>query len=484
MKSVYFVSLGCPKNRVDTEVMLGLVDRDAHAALRIAAAPEEAEVIVVNTCGFIGEAKEESVDTILEMARYKDAGAGRCRRLVVTGCLSQRYAGDLSRELPEVDVFLGSGEVDKIVPAIMDQWGGRAGGAGGVVTDVAAVPSYLYDHTTPRLASTARHSAYVKIAEGCDRPCAFCIIPRLRGPQRSRTMDSVVAEVLALAEGGAVEVNLVAQDLTTYGTDLPGDDHPASLAALLRRLGPAVAGTALRWIRLHYAYPTATTVALLAAIAEEERVAKYLDVPLQHIDDGVLKLMRRGYVGKTPRALVERVRARLPEVTLRTTFIVGHPGETEAAFQRLVAFVEEAQFDRVGVFTYSKEEGTHSATLDALEVPHQEAERRRRELMRVQRGISRRKMKRAVGRSLAVLVDGGSEESEFLYEGRHQGQAPEVDGKVFLALGDGVARLGAGDLVLARVDSFADYDLAATVTEVLQPAPRGRGRARLPVVVG
>ena len=467
-KSIYFVSLGCPKNRVDTEVMLGLVDQ---AGLRITSAPAAADIIVVNTCGFIGEAKEESVDTILEMARFKEAGS--CSRLVVTGCLSQRYAGDLRREMPEVDVFMGSGEVDQIVRAVRGIT---------VADEVAEVPRYIYSAATPRLASTARFTAYVKIAEGCDRPCGFCIIPKLRGPQRSRTADDIETEVRALAEAGTVEINLVAQDLTTWGTDL--GDRDATLANLVRRLGRAAEGTSIQWIRLHYAYPTATTSALLDAVADEARVAKYIDMPLQHIDDGVLKIMRRGHVGKTARALVEKIRGRIPGVTLRTTLIVGHPGETDEAFQRLSEFVEESEFDRLGVFTYSKEEGTHSATLDAIDVPAKVAEQRRRALMRIQRRISKRKMKALVGRELAVLVEGASDESEFLLEGRHAGQAPEIDGKVFLALGESVVTPRPGDLVRAHIDSFADYDLAATVQGTIQKARAGRGNARLPVVVG
>ena len=463
-KSVYFVSLGCPKNRVDTEVMLGLVEQDG---LRIVGSPEEAEVIVVNTCGFIGEAKEESVDTILEMGRYKEAGS--CQRLVVTGCLSQRYSGDLARELPEVDTFLGSADMTAITAAVRGERRGVA---------VGGVPEWLYDDTTPRLASTARHSAYVKIAEGCDRPCGFCIIPQLRGPQRSRTPDSVEREVRALAEGGAVEVNLVAQDLTTYGTDL--NDPAINLASLLRRLARV---DGVRWLRLHYAYPTATTDELLDVIAGEERVVKYVDVPLQHVDDRMLKIMRRGHVGRAVRELVGRIRARVPGVTLRTTFIVGHPGETDESFRALVDFVEESEFDRVGVFTYSNEEGTHSATLDEIAVPAEVAEGRRRELMRVQRRISKKKMKSMVGRDIEVLVDGASEESEYLFEGRHAGQAPEVDGKVFLSLGDAVEdALRPGDLVRARVDSFADYDVGATVTAIVARARAPRGRARLPIV--
>src|SRR5215475_1952470 len=382
-QAVYFVSLGCPKNRVDTEVMLGLSDR---AGFAIARAPEDADAIVVNTCGFIGEAKEESIDTILEMARYKSEG--KAKRLVVTGCLTQRYAGDLQRDLPEVDHFLGSGDVDKIVGALRGQ----------VPRDgVSMDPAYLYDDVTPRLQSLPAYTAYVKIAEGCDRPCSFCIIPKLRGGQRSRSAESVEREVRDLVARGAVEINLVAQDLTTYGKDLDGE---LQLASLVRRLARV---DGLRWLRLHYAYPTATTDELLAAIAEEPRVAKYIDMPLQHVDDDVLKKMRRGHVGKTSRALVEKIRARIPGVTLRTTFIVGHPGETDAAFARLVDFVKDAEFDRVGVFTYSNEDGTHAAKLAAElgQVPQKEMEKRRRELMRAQRSISRKKMKAMVGRELA-----------------------------------------------------------------------------------
>src|SRR5579871_5949517 len=457
-QSVYFVSLGCPKNRVDSEVMLGLTENAGYA---IARAPESADVIVVNTCGFIGEAKEESIDHILEMAEYKESG--RCKRLVVTGCLSQRYAGDLSRDMPEVDQFLGSGDVDKIVGAL-----GGTLPRDGVTMD----PAYLYDDVTPRLQSLPAYTAYVKIAEGCDRPCSFCIIPKLRGGQRSRAPESVEREVRELVERGAVEINLVAQDLTTYGRDLDGAHD---LAKLVRRLARV---DGLRWLRLHYAYPTATTDALIDAIAEEPAVAKYIDMPLQHIDDELLKLMRRGYVGKTPRALVEKLRARIPGVTLRTTFIVGHPGETEDAFQRLCEFVEEAEFDRVGVFTFSHEDGTHSATLDGV-VPARTMERRRRDLMRLQRKISRKKMKAMVGRELDVLVEGPSEESEYVLAGRHAGQAPEIDGQVFLALADGVAPR-AGDLVRARVTGFADYDLSATA-ESIALRSRIKRAARLPV---
>jgi ribosomal protein S12 methylthiotransferase len=448
--NVHFVSLGCPKNRVDTEVMLGHATGAGHS---IVAAAEDAEVIVVNTCGFIGEAKQESIDAILEMARHKEGG--KCQRLVVTGCLSQRYPKELADEMPEVDEFLGTDEVGAINEAIS--------GAERRVR-VAETPRYLYDDIAPRLPSMATYTAYVKIAEGCDRPCAFCIIPKLRGPQRSRDSESVVREARALATAGTKEICLVAQDLTTYGTDLPGAREPGApnLASLLRGLG-GVEG--LRWIRLHYAYPTACTNELLDVMASEARVAKYLDVPIQHLDSDVLKAMRRGYGEKQVRDLCERVRARVPGVTLRTTFIVGHPGETEEAFQRLCDFVREAEMDRVGVFNFSREEGTVAALLPKR-VPQKEVDARRRELLRIQREISKKKLRAMRGKTIEVLVEGASDESEYLLMGRHEGQAPEIDGQVYLSFPEGAGDAAApapGTLLLARVTHSAEYDLAAEI---------------------
>jgi ribosomal protein S12 methylthiotransferase len=443
--NVHFVSLGCPKNRVDTEVMLGHTSEAGH---RLVETPETAEVIVVNTCGFIGEAKQESIDAILEMARHKQAGT--CKRLVVTGCLSQRYPKELAAEMPEVDQFLGTDEVGQITKAI-----------GGTITRlaVADTPAYLYDDAAPRRRSQAAYSAYVKIAEGCDRPCAFCIIPKLRGPQRSRDPESVVREARELSAGGTKEICLVAQDLTTYGTDLPGAREPGAprLASLLRELA-AVDG--IEWIRLHYAYPTACSDELLDAIAGERRVAKYLDVPIQHVDSDVLKAMRRGYGERQVRDLVERFRARVPGGTLRTTFIAGHPGETDAAFQRLCDFVREAELDHVGIFNFSREEGTVAALLPKR-VPQKEIDARRIELLRIQREISKKKLRAMRGRTLRVLVEGPSDESEYLLMGRHEGQAPEIDGQVYLSLPPDAAPPAAGAFVDARVTHSAEYDLAA-----------------------
>jgi ribosomal protein S12 methylthiotransferase len=449
-KTVHFVSLGCPKNRVDTEVMLG---HTADAGYQVVEAADQADVIVVNTCGFIGEAKQESVDAILEMARLKEAG--RCQRLVVTGCLSQRYPKELADEMPEVDHFLGTDEVGLIADAIA----GRT-----ERVHVVEKPRYLYDDLAPRRPSMALHTAYVKIAEGCDRPCAFCIIPKLRGPQRSRTIDSVVAEAEGLAAAGTKEICLVAQDLTTYGRDLPDgrEEGGPNLERLLARLAQV---DGLRWIRLHYAYPSAVTDGLLDVMAREPRVAKYLDVPIQHVDDAVLKSMRRGHGARVARDLVERFRAKVPGGTLRTTFIVGHPGETDEAFSRLCDFVRESELDRVGVFPYSREEGTVAALLPHRVSP-KETEARRRELLRIQREISKKKHKALKGRTIDVLVEGTSDESEYVLMGRHEGQAPEIDGQVYLTItGDETPAKGA--FVKAKVTHSAEYDLAA---EVVGPA--------------
>jgi ribosomal protein S12 methylthiotransferase len=387
------------------------------------------------------------------MARHKEAG--RCQKLVVTGCLSQRYPKELATEMPEVDHFLGTDEVGLIAEAIA----GRT-----ERVRVAETPRFLYDDIAPRRPSLAVHTAYVKIAEGCDRPCAFCIIPKLRGPQRSRDPQSVVREAEGLAAAGTKEICLVAQDLTTYGRDLPGGRDPEGphLAGLLSQLA-AVEG--LRWIRLHYAYPSAVTDELLAVMAREPRVAKYLDVPIQHVDDHVLKVMRRGHGARLVRGLVERVRTQVPGATLRTTFIVGHPGETDEAFQRLCDFVREAELDRVGVFTYSNEEGTAAATLPGA-VPAKEMEARRRELLRIQRNISKKKLRALRGREVEVLVEGPSDESEYVLMGRHEGQAPEIDGQVYLSLTGDSAAPRPGDFVRARITHSAEYDLAA---EVLAP---------------
>ena len=437
-KKVYFVSLGCPKNQVDTEVMLGVVRDQGHTLVD---SPDEADTLVVNTCGFIEEAKKESIDTILELAQAKEGK----RRLVVAGCLSQRYSKELAEEMPEVDNFLGSADMLGLAQVLAEQ-------SPRVNVSPLGKRAYLYDHTTPRQVSGKRHSAYVKIGEGCDRPCAFCIIPKLRGPQRSRTIESIVREAEMLAEQGTREICLVAQDLTTYGTDL---DDPKNIEQLLQGL---VGVKDLRWIRLHYAFPTTCRDELLSMISGEPKIATYLDVPLQHVDTEVLKKMRRGYTEKVVRDLVDRLRAQSNYVWLRTTMLVGHPGETEAAFQRLYDFIEEGAIDHLGVFPWSKEDGTPSALLPSRVSPEL-AEERRLALMELQEEIRQARHEEMVGEEIEVLVDGESDESEFLLEGRHEGQAPGIDGKVVLT--DGTAKVG--EFVRARVTQADANDLVATL---------------------
>jgi ribosomal protein S12 methylthiotransferase len=448
---IYFVSLGCPKNQVDTELMLGQV---AEAGHELVDAPEGADVIVVNTCAFIDAAKEESVDTILEMAQHKT----KTGKLVVTGCLAQRYAADLAKDIPEIDHILGSADFQSLAQTL-----GAAPAKPKAktkkslpVVQVSETPSYIYDHEAPRVRIGARHSAYVKIAEGCDRPCSFCIIPKLRGPQRSRQISDIVAEARALAAEGVVEINLIAQDLTRYGWDQGSSpEQRQTLAQLLRALG---AIDDLEWIRLHYTFPSAFDDDLIDAIASEPKVVKYVDVPLQHISDAMLKRMRRGHSSRVTRELVKTLRARIDDVVLRTTFIVGHPGETAEEFAELCAFVEEAQFDRAGAFTYSIEPGTTSAMLPHR-VPAEVAAERQQTLMEIQRKISRARHEAMVGRELTVLVEGTSAESEYLLEGRWYGQAPGIDGTTYLANGT----VPPGSLVRARVTQASDYDLAATL---------------------
>lgn len=447
---VYFVSLGCPKNQVDTEVMLGVVRAGGH---ELVDAPELADTLVVNTCGFIDAAKEESIDTILELARVKAGAAegGEAKRLVVAGCLSQRYPTELAAEMPEVDHFLGSADMLGL-RAVLD------GGAARLGVSELDRRSWLYDHSTPRQTYGVGHTNYVKIGEGCDRPCGFCIIPKLRGPQRSRPVFDIVQEVHGLVAQGTREICLVAQDLTTYGTDLGQRGlAPSNLESLLDALGEI---PELRWIRLHYAYPTAVTDGLLERIATHPKVASYLDVPIQHVDTGVLKKMRRGYTEQVVRGLVERIRAaeQGSKIWLRTTMLVGHPGEDELAYRRLHDFIAEAQIDHLGVFPWSREDGTVSA-MQPARVDDALANERAAELMELQAGIRADKFSRLRGQVIEVLVDGISDESELLLDGRHEGQAPEIDGKVILL--DGTAQ--PGSFVEARVVQTTAHDLIASL---------------------
>jgi ribosomal protein S12 methylthiotransferase len=437
--TVGLVNLGCPKNLVDGEVMLGLLRRDGYD---VTADPSQADVLVVNTCAFIDRAKQESIDTILEMARYKESG--RARRLVVTGCLAQRYDAEIRQEIPEIDATLGTGQVEDIVVAV---------GGTGTTTDAALRrPEWVYDHTTPRLLTTASHTAYVKISEGCDYTCAFCIIPTLRGRHRSRPVEDVVAEARSLAERGVREVILVAQDSTRYGLDRGQRD---GLAVLLRQLGRV---DGIRWIRVMYAYPATVTDPILDAIAEEDKVVKYVDMPLQHASDAVLRRMKRPTGRGNLIGMVERVRDRIPGVAFRTTFIVGYPGETDQEFEELLDFVKAARFDNVGVFTYSDEEGTTAFDLPGR-VNGRVKEARRRRLMGAQKKIALARNRARVGERVEVLVEGPHEDSDLLLRGRLATQAPDIDGAVIINDGEAAA----GTFVWCDITEAHPYDLVGRI---------------------
>jgi ribosomal protein S12 methylthiotransferase len=507
---VGFVSLGCPKNLVDSEVMMGLLDR---AGARLTAHPEEAEILVVNTCSFIDTAKQESVDTILEMARHKTGG--RARKLIVAGCLVERYRDEIQKNIPEVDAVVGTGELEAILEAAgftpapaapspfnilssaTEVRSGRESQAGTHKTSLSAhdrsgttllqnqnspkgrqegdhreragrfrrdawtgashlLPTYLYDETTPRLLSTPCASAYIKIAEGCDHPCSFCVIPNLRGKFRSRRFESVVAEAEALVARGVREITLIGQDTTCYGEDLGLKDGLATLLDTLARIPN------LRWLRFLYAYPNRITGKLLETIARHDNICKYLDLPLQHASPAVLKRMKRGAGAEIFLKTLHKVRAAVPNIALRTSFIVGFPGETSDDFAQLEDFIAEAKFDWLGVFNYSHEEGSAAYALDA-QVPQRSIESRRKRLMKLQQSISRESKQDWVGRELTVLAEGESAETPLLWEGRTQFHAPEIDGKVYINDCGTLENLEAGRFYRAEITEAHDYDLVARI---------------------
>jgi ribosomal protein S12 methylthiotransferase len=476
---VGFVSLGCPKNLVDSEVMMGML---AQAGAELTPDAENADVIVVNTCSFIGTAQQESIDTILEMARHKTGG--KAKRLVVAGCLVERFHDEILKNMPEVDAVVGTGELEKILAAAgltetsqepspfkiltsntqtsrpegnhrreqgrfaRDSWDGA-------VTDL---PNYLYDDHTPRILTTPRSSAYIKIAEGCDHPCSFCIIPQLRGQFRSRRFESVVAEAERLAQSGVREITLIGQDTTCYGEDLGLKD---GLALLLEKLASV---EDLQWIRFLYAYPNKITGRLLETIAKHDNICSYIDVPLQHASATVLKRMKRGGGADIFLRSIEKMRRTIPDVTLRTSFIVGFPGETEKEFEELCDFVKEAAFDWMGAFGYSDQEGA-GAFGQEKKVSPREIENRRKSLMSIQKKISRARKKSLVGREFDLLLEGASEETELLLEGRTAMHAPEIDGKVFVndyPEGNGNDPKE-GEFYRCRITAAHDYDLVAEI---------------------
>lgn len=450
-KSLYMMTLGCPKNRVDSEVMLGTLNQRGYHLVQ---EPDDAEVIVVNTCAFLKAAEKESVDNILELAEYKKSG--KCDTLVVTGCLVQRHGEALSKELPEVDHFLGTSAYVQIGDLLAAEASPRQ-----VIPD----PEYIHTAAVPKVNSMPGYTAYLKISEGCDNKCAFCIIPQLRGAQRSRPIADIVKEAEQLADQGVMELNLVAQDLTAYGHDLPGKPK-------LHDLLKALVKVDVHWIRLHYAYPRVFPDELIDVIASEPKIAKYLDMPLQHASDKLLRSMKRGRESAWLRELVTKIRSRVPGLSFRTSMIVGLPGETEEDFEILKSFVKDMRFERLGVFQYSDEEGTAAYEMEN-KVPRRTIERRWREIMAIQKRISREQNKKLVGTRLEVLVEGRSPETDLLLVGRHQGQAPDIDGLVYI--NDGMAY--PGELVTVEVTEAHDYDVVGKVVARQDPKQR-RHKAR------
>jgi ribosomal protein S12 methylthiotransferase len=508
-----FVSLGCPKNLVDSEVMMGLLHR---GGAELTPRAEDAEILVVNTCSFIDSAKQESVDTILEMVEHKVANGGRAKKLIVAGCLVERYRDEIRRNIPEVDAVVGTGELESILEAAglsrptpvengspfnilttaqierhassVNQHSRPDGDSAQIVNETtsrpegdareaagrfsregwdgahAALPTYLYTADTPRILTTQRASAYIKIAEGCDHPCSFCIIPQLRGKFRSRPIASIVAEAQHLIAQGVREITLIGQDTTCYGEDLAPDAelgrHP-DLADLLDALAPL---SGLKWLRFLYAYPNKISTRLLEVIARHDNIAKYLDVPLQHASANVLRRMKRGGTAERFLQIIDKARSIVPGLVLRTSFIVGFPGETEEDFAELCNFVEAAKFDWLGVFSYSDEEGAQAFTHES-KIPKRTIESRRRKLMKLQQKISARAKKNWIGREVEILVEGESEETELLWQGRTLVQAPEIDGKVLINDFGSHEELVPGTFYRAEITESHDYDVVARIIE-------------------
>ncbi len=435
------VSLGCARNLVDSEVMAGILQKNNY---EVVAEPMDADIVMVNTCGFIGAAKEESIDTIVEMGRLKESG--QLKKLIVAGCLSQRYPTELAAELSEVDLFIGTGEVPRIADILREHEATKQ-------RQYVGLPSYIYDHATPRARSTPSHTAFLKVSEGCDHKCAFCIIPQLRGPHRSRSIESVVIETRQLAQAGVKEINLIAQDLTAYGRDRKDG---STLYRLLREIAQV---DDIEWIRLLYSYPNFLEPELLDLIANSGKICKYIDIPFQHINHQLLQRMRRGKSGSAVREAVDKLRQAIPGLTLRTSIIVGFPGETNDEFAELLDFVEATEFDRLGVFKYSEEEGTSAAKLDG-KVSEEDKENRWQEVMDVQAAVSRNKNQALIGSIQRVMIDGADAETN-QYTGRTEGHAPEVDGVVYIDKDNFAADQPpiAGAMLDVKIIGASDYDL-------------------------
>lgn len=438
------VSLGCARNLVDSEVMAGLMRQNYY---EMVSEPADADVVLVNTCGFIDAAKGESIDTIIEISRLKEEK--KIKKLIVAGCLAQRYPQELAKELPEVDLFIGTGEVPSIIEILERQE------AEASRRQYVGLPHYLYDHATPRVRATPSYTAFLKVSEGCDHKCAFCIIPQLRGPHRSRSIDSVVKETWALAREGVKEINLIAQDLTAYGRDRKDG---TTLFGLLKKM---IEVPGIVWIRLLYAYPNFLDDPLLKLIRESDKICNYIDIPFQHIEPRLLQRMRRGKSGSAVRETVKKLREAIPGLTLRTSLIVGFPGETDEDFEALLDFAEETQFDRLGVFKYSEEEGTAAATMDG-KVSENEKERRWQEVMDLQATISQKKNQALIGAIDRVMIEATDSESGKLV-GRTQAHAPEVDGLVFIEGSEVSPPPRGGDIVAVKITGALEYDLIGEI---------------------
>lgn len=449
-KTVYFTSLGCSKNLVDSQVMLGYLGLDGYS---IATEPNSAEVIVVNTCSFIEASKKESVDTILEMADFKDPENGLCKALVVSGCMAQRYALQLESELPEVDLIIGTGEYNKITMLLKAMEQGKL-----EKKSFVEIPKFIHTEYDPRLNTSPFYTAWLKISEGCNRNCTFCIIPKLRGKLRSRTVESLVKEAENLASTGVRELNLISQDLSDYGVDLDENNKLFNLLEGLEKVEN------IDWIRLFYFYPDELTDEVIEKMATSSKINKYLDMPVQHFADNVLKRMNRKITGDRIHNRIEKLRERIPGIVLRTSIIVGFPGETEEDFQLLLEGIKKAKFNHLGIFRYSDEEGTPAFKLQP-KVPQEIIDERFDILFETQQEIVRELNQAYLGKVIDVLIEGEHEETELLIQGRHQGQAPDIDGKVIINDLAGV-EVEIGDLVKVEITDVLDYDLVGRIVSL------------------
>jgi ribosomal protein S12 methylthiotransferase len=442
-----FISLGCAKNQVDSEVMIGLLQKQGHT---LTPDPADAEILIVNTCCFIEGSKKESIDTILAAAQLKESG--NCKKLIVTGCLAERYSKEIRSDLAEVDTLLGTNQIEEIVRAVAGEPIDPPNSYGRSDADL-----YLYDHTTPRTIIGPQYAAYMKVSEGCDHSCAFCIIPKIRGRYRSRSITSLVQEATQLSAQGVKEITLISQDTTSYGTDLGMQDGLANLLEALDKV------KSLRWIRFLYAFPDRISDKLIKAVNSSEKICRYIDMPLQHVNAKVLKSMRRGGNHASLTRIIERIREGIPGVTLRTTMIVGFPGETREDFLELKNFCKDMEFDRLGVFPYSDEEDTMAHPLKP-KVPLRTAEQRQRVLMKQQAMIARQKNRTLIGKEFTILIEGPSQESELLLQGRIESQAPDIDG-VCLINDSEAGEINSGEFRTIRITQALEHDLLGIIVK-------------------